>query len=99
MLVLSRRMNQCLTIGDSIEITVVEIRDGHVRLGISAPRSVPVYRKELLDQIAAENAEAAESAHVPDDVSGGTLLATNDKLPVVAVLSPSGQSRQDPKGG
>jgi carbon storage regulator len=65
MLILSRRTNQRLVIGDNIEITVVELKDGHVRLGISAPKDVPVHRKELLDQIAAENIEAAASTSLP----------------------------------
>jgi len=66
MLILSRRTDQRLVIGDDIEITVVELKDGHVRLGITAPRNVPVHRKELLDQIAAENVEAAASTTLPD---------------------------------
>lgn len=66
MLILSRRTDQRIIIGNDIEITVVELRDGHVRLGITAPKNVQVHRKELLDQIAAENIEAAASASLPD---------------------------------
>jgi len=61
-LILSRKVDQRIVIGGGIEITVVEVRNGHVRLGISAPRDVPVHRKELVDQVAAENIEAAKSA-------------------------------------
>ena len=49
MLVLSRRIGERLVIDDSITITVVEIRGGHIRLGIEAPREVPVVRRELID--------------------------------------------------
>jgi len=60
MLILSRKVGQRIVIGDSIEITVVQVRGDHVRLGITAPRSVVVHRKELLERIAAENAEPAD---------------------------------------
>jgi carbon storage regulator len=68
-LILSRKIGQSLVIGDSIEITVVAVRDGQVRLGISAPRDVTVYRKEIMAEIAAENLEAADSARTVE-VSG-----------------------------
>jgi carbon storage regulator len=74
MLILSRRTDQRLVIGDNIEITVVELKDGHVRLGITAPKNVPVHRKELLDQIAAENMEAAASASLPDASAGSDAV-------------------------
>jgi carbon storage regulator len=48
MLVLSRKLGEKIHIGENICITVVDIDRGKVRLGIEAPRSVPVYRQELL---------------------------------------------------
>jgi carbon storage regulator len=48
MLVLSRKLGEKICIGDNINITIVDIDRGKVRLGIEAPRSVPVYRQELL---------------------------------------------------
>jgi carbon storage regulator len=48
MLVLSRKLGEKIHIGDNISITVVDIDRGKVRLGIEAPRTVPVYRQELL---------------------------------------------------
>ena len=48
MLVLSRKPGEFITIGDSIKITVIESRGGKVRIGIEAPREVPVVRGELL---------------------------------------------------
>ncbi len=50
MLVLSRKSMECIRIGDSIVVTVLEIRGNKVRLGIDAPPSVNVLRTELLDQ-------------------------------------------------
>jgi len=51
MLVLSRKQMESLSIGDSIEITVLEVRKGRVRLGISAPRTVSVMRLELQQRV------------------------------------------------
>lgn len=48
MLVLSRKLGEKIHIGDNIVITVVNIERGKIRLGIDAPRDVPVYRQELL---------------------------------------------------
>ena len=47
LLVLSRRWDQTLVIGDNVEVTVLEIKGGQVRLGINAPRAVPVHRGEI----------------------------------------------------
>ena len=51
MLVLSRKLGEKICIGDNICITVVDIDRGKIRLGIEAPRSVPVYREELLGAV------------------------------------------------
>lgn len=51
MLVLSRKKNEIITIGDNVEIVVVEIRGDKVRLGIAAPKEVPVHRKEIYEAI------------------------------------------------
>lgn len=51
MLVLTRKVDQVITIGDDIEITVVDIRGDKVRLGINAPKEVKVHRKEVYDRI------------------------------------------------
>lgn len=51
MLVLNRAEGEIITIGDDIEVTIVSIRGRHVRVGISAPKSVPVHRKEVFDNI------------------------------------------------
>lgn len=51
MLVLSRKKNEKITIGDDITVAVVEIRGDKVRLGIEAPKEVPVHRQEVYDAI------------------------------------------------
>jgi len=58
MLVLSRQKDQTIVIGDDIEITVVAIRGDKVSLGINAPRSIAVHRKEVYDAIKRENRRA-----------------------------------------
>ncbi len=62
MLALSRRTGESVMIGNDIEITILEAKGEQVKLGIKAPRSVAVYRKELFEQIQASNKESAESA-------------------------------------
>lgn len=54
MLVLSRQVEQTIMIGDEIEIKVVSIRGGKVRLGIAAPKDVPVHRREVYERIGQE---------------------------------------------
>lgn len=68
MLVLSRQKDETIIIGDDIEVTVVDIRGDKVRLGINAPKSVPVHRKEVYEQIKRENREAAQVK--PEDIAG-----------------------------
>ena len=68
MLVLSRQKDETIIIGDDIEITVVDIRGDKVRLGVSAPKSISVHRKEVYDAIRRENREAAQVK--PEDLSG-----------------------------
>ena len=60
MLALSRKKNEALVINNNVEITVLEIKGEKVKLGISAPREVPVYRKEVYVQIQNANKEAGD---------------------------------------
>jgi carbon storage regulator len=66
MLVLTRKLNQSIMIGDEIEIVVLEVRGDQVRIGISAPRVISVHRKEIYEQIKSENLRAAS---VPPDAA------------------------------
>ena len=59
MLVLSRKKNESIVINDDVVVTVVEIRGDKVRLGIDAPRHIPVHRQEVLDAILRERADVA----------------------------------------
>jgi len=72
MLVLTRGRDESIVIGDGIEITVVEIKGDKVRLGITAPASVPVHRKEIWLAIRDANVAAAGSA--PIDAAAAELL-------------------------
>ena len=56
MLVLTRRSNQSIMIGDDVEVTVLAVSGEKVRLGIDAPSEVPVFRREVYARIAAERA-------------------------------------------
>ncbi|RKI83470.1 carbon storage regulator [bacterium 1xD42-87] len=60
MLALSRKKNEALVINNNVEITILEIKGEQVKLGISAPREVPVYRKEVYMQIQNANKEAGD---------------------------------------
>lgn len=61
MLALSRKKDEAIIINNDVEITVIEIKGDQVKLGISAPKSVPIYRKEVYVQIQEANKEAANS--------------------------------------
>ena len=58
MLALSRKKDEAVIINDDIEITIIEIKGDQVKIGISAPKSVPIYRKEVYMQIQNANKEA-----------------------------------------
>jgi carbon storage regulator len=73
MLVLSRKKNESIVINDDITIVVVEIRGDKVRLGVEAPKEVPVHRREVFDAIhrgEAAPGENAEPATEKNDVAG-----------------------------
>lgn len=61
MLALTRKKGESLVINNNVEITVLEIRGDQIKLGISAPKDVPVYRKEVFLQIQKENESALSS--------------------------------------
>ena len=61
MLALSRKINESIIINEDIEITILEIKGEQVKIGIQAPKSVPVYRKELYLQIEQANKESVNT--------------------------------------
>lgn len=60
MLALSRKKGEALVINNNVEITILEVKGEQVKIGISAPKEVPVYRKEVYVQIQEANKEAME---------------------------------------
>ena len=64
MLALSKKKDEAVIINDDIEITIIEIKGDQVKIGISAPKSVPIYRKEVYMQIQNANKEAAQSVDI-----------------------------------
>ena len=71
MLVLSRKKNESIVINNDITIVVVEIRGDKVRLGVEAPKEIPVHRREVYDAIK-RNAEQANSSSEPESADGTT---------------------------
>ena len=68
MLVLTRKRDQSIIIGDDIEIMVVDLGSNEVRIGISAPRQLSVHRKEVYEAIKAENIAAMQSKPPPEEL-------------------------------
>ena len=72
MLILSRKVDQGIRIGDEIEISVTKIEGDSVKIGISAPRSISILRREILEEMQTSNQAAA----VPSSTPGGVLKST-----------------------
>ena len=66
MLVLTRKSNQSIMIGDDIEVSVLSVMGEKVRIGIQAPREIPVFRKEVYLEIQQERASGDSREHVDD---------------------------------
>ncbi len=75
MLILSRKLNESIVVGDQIKILISEIKGDQVKIGISAPKSVRVYRGEIYDDIQKQNQEAA-SSNLPENIN--LLLSNKD---------------------
>ncbi len=67
MLVLTRKKDQTLIINDNIEVTILDIQGDQIRIGINAPRSVSIHRKEVYLEIQEENRKAADIGNVSLD--------------------------------
>ena len=65
MLILTRRVSESLVIGRDITVTVLGLKGAQVRIGINAPKNVPVHREEIYDRIRAEAAKNAEELPTP----------------------------------
>lgn len=66
MLVLTRKEDESIMIGDDIEVKILDVKDSQVKVGIVAPRDVAVHRREVYLAIQAENKEAAAPTELPD---------------------------------
>ncbi len=77
MLILTRRVAETVMIGDDVTLTVLGVKDNQVRIGINAPKSVPVHREEIYEQIKREQRRSAPegeaTAPVPSFASAGVL--------------------------
>ena len=66
MLALTRKKDESLVINNNIEITVLEVRGEQVKIGISAPKEIPVYRKEVFLQIQEENKQVLDQQNLEE---------------------------------
>ncbi|MDR0502417.1 MAG: carbon storage regulator CsrA [Treponema sp.] len=74
MLILSRKLNEKVIIGDDITISIIEVRGDQVRIGIDAPKKIKVFRQEVFEAIKEENKAASVSASVIPKVDFGKSL-------------------------
>ncbi len=81
MLVLSRKRDESIMIGDDVEITIVDVRGDKVRLGITAPKNIPVHRREIYDAIQREKAEGKEFQQLPEKAAQRDFSQESDKQP------------------
>ena len=83
MLVLSRKAEESMYIGDDIKITVLDIRGGQVRIGITAPRDIRVHREEVYNKIQIENKEAATASKSSVDEASKVFSKDTSKTKVI----------------
>lgn len=91
MLVLARHLNESIMIGDDIEIVIVSVQSDQVKLGIRAPRSVAVHRKEVFEEIKREMQLAAQAQG--DALKGAELLRQKFSKPIPA--SPTSPDKKE----
>lgn len=80
MLVLTRRANQSIIIGDDVVVTVLEVRGDQVRIGITAPRNVTVHREEVYKQLHDANVEAASAEIVSEKITSNDVEHEDTKI-------------------
>ena len=77
MLVLKRKAGESIIVADNIEIKIIEVEEGRIKIGIDAPKEVSILRKEVLDETKSENKTAAQSRNI--DKSALTKMLRNKK--------------------
>lgn len=70
MLALSRKVGESIIINNNVELTILEVKGDQIKVGITAPKSVPIYRKEIFNQIKAENESVMMDATHFDELKG-----------------------------
>lgn len=87
MLILTRRINETLNIGDDVQVTVLGIKGNQVRIGINAPRDVPVHREEIYQRIKREERmggddqpEATDEYSSDHDLRGADYFSDEDSF-------------------
>ncbi|TAL39885.1 MAG: carbon storage regulator [Spirochaetes bacterium] len=81
MLVLARRLNESIIIGDDIEVVVIDIKGDQVKLGIRAPKRITVHRKEIYEEIQQENIAAMKSEFKPETLRNLSDFFSREKKP------------------
>ena len=77
MLVLKRKAGESIIVADNIEIKIIEVEEGRIKIGIDAPKEVSIIRKEVLEETKSENKTATESRNI--DKSALTKMLKNKK--------------------
>ena len=104
MLLLTRKLGENIRIGDDVKITIVEVKGNHVKLGIDAPASMQVHRKEIYERIQQENRrnQAGAAAGTADGAPGAGTTAANPVSPDGKAGNGAAKSTERPaeaKGG
>ena len=81
MLVLSRKVNQSIMVGDNVRVVVVAVDRDQVKLGIEAPREIAVHRSEIYEEIQRSNRAAAEAPAAPAAAASRATLEPRKKSP------------------
>ena len=79
MLILSRKTNEKIIIGNDITVSIIEVRGDQVKIGVEAPRTVKVYRQEIYQAIQSENKEAVISVNSDSQLNELSNLIQKDK--------------------